>query len=59
MAWLPEQSLGLSWTLHDNSAELQMRRNGLIVTLMGGQAARATGELPESAGMLRELCKVR
>lgn len=40
MASLPEQSLGFSWLLHDKSGELQIRRDGRVVTLMRGDQAR-------------------
>lgn len=40
MASPPEQPLGFSWLLHDKSGELQVRRDGRVVTLMRGDQAR-------------------
>lgn len=40
MASPPEQPLGFSWLLHDKSGELQIRRDGRVVTLMRGDQAR-------------------
>lgn len=40
MAGLLERPLSFSWVIHDKSGELQIRRDGRVVTLMRGDQAR-------------------